>query len=103
MHAAKIHLYLVDKDRASVEGYGIDGDITKPAVLLWNVHFASTSQVIEAIAPSHHLSAGLPVVMRGDNSVTPKYINTNLLAVRTCRGDGVWLALAPLPTALSIS
>ncbi len=102
-NADKIHIYLVDKEKASVEGYGIDGDITKPMTLLWNVYFSSSSevlliaqfapascvltrptlvQVVEAIAPSRSLSVGLPVLIRGDNSVTPKYLNKNLLAVR---------------------
>lgn len=50
--------------------------------LLWNVHFSSSNEVIETVAPSRSLSVGLPVLMRGDNSVTPKYVNKNLLAVR---------------------
>jgi hypothetical protein len=66
-----------------VEGYGVAGDITKPMVLLWNVYFSSSSEVVEAIAPSRSVSVGLPVLIRGDNSVTPKYLNKNLLAVAT--------------------
>jgi hypothetical protein len=45
-NADKIHIYLVDKEKASVEGYGIDGDITKPMTLLWNVYFSSSSEVL---------------------------------------------------------
>jgi hypothetical protein len=81
-NADKIHIYLVDKEKASVEGYGVNRDITRPMVLLWNVYFASSSEVVEAIAPSRSSSVGLPVLIRGDNSVTPKYLNKNLLAVR---------------------
>jgi hypothetical protein len=44
-NADKIHIYVVDKEKASVEGYGVAGDITKPMVLLWNVYFSSSSEV----------------------------------------------------------
>jgi len=82
-NADKIFIYIVDKEKSSVEGYGINGGLAKAMMLLWNVHFPSSNEVIETIATSGGLSVGLPVLIRGDNSVTPKYLNKNLLAIAT--------------------
>jgi len=44
-NADKIFIYIVDKEKSSVEGYGINGGLAKAMMLLWNVHFPSSNEV----------------------------------------------------------
>jgi len=82
-HRSKIFFYVVDKSANTIEGYGIDGSIDRPAVQLWNVNFHSQNEEIQAIAPHPHEAIGSPTVSNADLSIRPKYINKNALAVAT--------------------